>query len=529
MAADPTLVKGAFAVGQSMIGPDLSKYYEAKYTVDMGLIKGITDIFTANQKESEAMMAQLEEPMEKLLTDIAAGGNPGSERLYDKTVIEMDKLKEQYKSALKSKDKKTQHKVLGRLNRMISQRDKTGTNLLTVGKLVLAGEINASATPDGAANFAALKQIIDFDNGNPGVTYEYDDNGYLSYRVQTEEHGEVVVKASEIDKMAIPHAKGKEAAFNDMRSEMMLSYSKGGLWNFDEAKYDIASNIINTRQEFADLANRKWGNMEVSYKQALLTNKELWGALRGMGDWDQDGDVDKDDYVTQDNIVTVVDALTNINAKDENGNSTFDWALAKDQFAGFLAKELESKYNTGKKAAINKNKLITTKGKYEGGIETIGGIKYGFENEDTTQKQQDHRLVARAVLKKNKEVYSPDGGWFDLIEKDGKEIYQSRIEKTDDEGDGTGEYDTWTPDQFLKQFATTQIPIIIGGGGKDLNVIEYKPEGDLALTKPSAKEYVEGQKDELGQKITPPPNQVENLVWDSRTKSWITVFQYGGI
>ena len=345
MAADPTLVKGAIAVGKSMVGPDLSQYYAVKSAVDMSFIQGITDIFTANEKEAEAMMAKVNEPIEKFLTDVAAGGTPGSERLYDISVVEMDDLKAQYKLALKNKDTKSQHKIMGKLNRMINQNTQADTNILTVTKLINAGEINAAAT--GTGKFAALEKIIDFDNGNPGVTYEYDDNGYLTYRVQTDEHGEVIIKASDIEKMVIPHAKGHEAEFNKRRVDYFESGKTGGIFNFDEAKYDIASNIINDKRVFADLANRKWGNMEQSYKKALLTNKDLWSALKGAGDWNQDGTVNDQDFVTEENVATVVDAMTNINAVDKNGNSTFDWPLARDEFASFLTKELENKHKEG--------------------------------------------------------------------------------------------------------------------------------------------------------------------------------------
>ena len=92
MAADPTLIKGAFAVGESMVGPDLSEYYAVKSALDTSFMKEVTDIFTANEKEAEAMMASFNEISEKFLTDIAAGGTPGSERLYDVSVVEMDNL-----------------------------------------------------------------------------------------------------------------------------------------------------------------------------------------------------------------------------------------------------------------------------------------------------------------------------------------------------------------------------------------------------------------------------------------------------
>ena len=57
---------------------------------------------------------------------------------------------------------------------MVNQNSQAETNLLTIGKLINAGELNAAATT--APKFAALEKIIDFDNGNPGVPYEYQDN-----------------------------------------------------------------------------------------------------------------------------------------------------------------------------------------------------------------------------------------------------------------------------------------------------------------------------------------------------------------
>lgn len=353
MAADPTLIKGAFAVGESMVGPDLSEYYAVKSALDTSFMKEVTDIFTANEKEAEAMMASFNEISEKFLTDIAAGGTPGSERLYDVSVVEMDNLKAQYKLALENKDKKSQHKIVGKLNRLINQNTQADANLLTAMELVNANEINATATT--APVFAALKKIIDFDNGNPDVTYEYDDDSYLTYRVQTEEYGEVLIKASEIEKLVIPYSHGKVAAFNEMRSDELLSYKNGVKeFNMDEAMYNIKSNIINNKRDFADLANRKWGYMSKSYRQMLQENPDIQASLKGLGDWNKDGEVNDQDFVTAENMATVIDVLTNPNTlhKDKNNKSLFDWQLAQDTFARVLAAELQGKYNDGKTAYI---------------------------------------------------------------------------------------------------------------------------------------------------------------------------------
>ena len=582
MAADATLVAAAYRASMANVPADYSTQFQTMVDAHKTLLTGVKDAFTAYKLEKQAGIDKLNEGIKDVvntLSTVKIGAD--HDQLQDKIeeqkeIFERDKLHLPRTARARQDWDRENQKIIasiqGNQTSLIDGLQKwesgkvhkkgmsTGeiingeysndvgvlNNLLDYAKNVgdKSGVHNKAATEfmslnDGSKDDKTKEDLWDSFNvkeDEKGLVVKYLDPVSGEYTYITKIDGNVITKkSSEIEKMMpdkdtdgqtgvleIVNLQGTNSQKTDQEySAATSTMNKNQLSDLVDDRLDINKHALKF------MMAKKYGPQEKSFEDAIRSGEDGIGmsdaivaSLQGVTGFENDGD----DKFEREDFAAGEEGTKNYNAVVQSilqGKENPE--LSRDLFVNYTDETAFKKmWNTYK---LPKKGTTPPTETYGGGVETIGGVKYGFENEATTEKGRGHRIVAKAVLNKDKEVFVPGAGWFDLIEKGGKTTYQSREENLDDKDEGTGEYDTWTRDQFLKQFATTQVPIEITSGTK---VIEYKPEGDLALTKPNAKEYVEGQKDELGQKITPPPNRLENLVWNSTTKSWITVFQYGG-
>jgi len=359
MKADPTLVAGARSVAQAMKPLDMSKYYQAQAEMQGNFYDTIKTIFDKKQLESEAIMARINDPIEKILTNIANDGTEGSEKQYDAASTMLEGWKEEYRAAVNSGDKKAQHKILGKLNNMSTQNTQIETDLMTLGQLITNDEVNATATDP--STFAALEKLIDFENNNPDVTYSYDERGNLTYVVDTGnteygDNGFVTVKASDIKKLVIPFAHEAETKYGEiLQNSKTLGNTKGGKFDFENTKYLLSRTVFNSEQAFADLVTRKFGGNKESFRDALIKDPKLQEILMGLDssyDANKSGGIGDElvqntdgTFVNDANATAIIDALTNINAKGKDGKSIFDFKVAKELASHWFATHNEAAFN----------------------------------------------------------------------------------------------------------------------------------------------------------------------------------------
>lgn len=384
MKADANLIASFSRLGKSMVGLDMGEYYKAQYEMQGNFYDTIKTIFDKKQMESEAIMDKLIAPMEKILMDIANDGTVGSEKHYDSASVVLEGWKEEYRVAVSSGDKKAQHKILGKLNNMSTQNTQLETDLITIGQLITNDEINATATDP--STFAAIEKLIDFDNNNPDVTYSYDEKGSLTYIIDTGnteygDNGFVTVKASDIKKLIIPFAHEAETTYGEILQNIKTAgNTKGGKFDFENTKYLISRTVLNNKQAFADLVTRKFGGNKESFRDALIRDPKLQEMLMGLDssyDVNKSGGIDDElaqnadgTFVNHENASVIIDSLTNINAKAINGESIFDFKVAKELVAWKFARDMENSFNEygggrGKTDNGNGNGIPTfTKGMY---------------------------------------------------------------------------------------------------------------------------------------------------------------------
>ena len=406
MKADANLIASFSRLGKSMVGLDMGEYYKAQYEMQDNFYQTIKSIFDKKKIESEAIMDKLNAPMEKILTDIANDGTVGSEKHYDAASAMLEGWKEEYRMAVNSGDKKAQHKILGKLNNMSTQNTQLETDLLTIGQLITNGEINATATDP--STFAAIEKLIDFDNNNPDVTYSYDDKGNLTYVINTEnqeygENGFVTIKASEIKDLVIPFAHQAETKYGEiLQNTRTLGATKGGKFDFENTKYLLSRTVLNNKQAFADLVTRKFSGQKESFRDALIKDPNLHKILYDLDssyDVNQSGSISDElatnadgSFVNPENAQVIIDSLTNINAKGANGESIFDFKVAKELVSQKFASDMEAefkKYGGGAGAGGTGTGIPSfTKGMYHK-MQMPGGTSKSVEGSVITQALKD--------------------------------------------------------------------------------------------------------------------------------------------
>ena len=173
MGADATIVQAAYAAAMANVPGDYGEIYKYKAEGNMEMMKSVTDFFETRKKEAEAQLQPFLDITEPSLQAAANDEAVGSDRLYDFLEGKYTDIQTRYETALKSKDKKLQRKLLGEATKLKNQYTKGAEALLTITKKIHAGEINEAQT--GADSFLALKEITDFSNGNPNVNYSVDE------------------------------------------------------------------------------------------------------------------------------------------------------------------------------------------------------------------------------------------------------------------------------------------------------------------------------------------------------------------
>lgn len=424
MAADPTLIAAAGTWAQSKAGtiaPPMGEIYKARYEQFVLQQTALQEIIGGIDSEARAQMEQLTTTADKILSEIAAGGVPGSDKLYDDVAAYTEQLKTRLKGA--RGNTKEQHKIWGELGKIQSQIQTTGTALLTALEYAKNGEIAEYAT--GPENLAVINVLTNKELSQTDRVAHVIEGGMLHYIVDTGNvkyggkdglaPGIVKVAADELFESIIPKQHDLAGAFLKFGVDQQNYGAKGGAFDMDDTKYSVRSNFLNTRQGQAYFLNEKFSGNE-SYRNALsksgfITNatyENLGLALFQQGAIEDVGapGINAEDFkgsIGAQNQMVLLDALTNPFSKNFQDNKDIALDLATDYFAG----QIQGKHAEGR---------ATYKGQTgfgEGGTDAFSK-DYGKNISMSTRfegEQEVLRSRANATVRQLQNDAGPINGW----------------------------------------------------------------------------------------------------------------------
>jgi hypothetical protein len=352
MAADATLVEGAFKVAQSLVPQDLSGFYKAQYEMRTQTMKDVNEFFKTKDDEAKAAMGVLTDKYDTIMSSLASSGRTGAEGEYDAIADQLERVTAEYNTAIKSKDKKTQHKLEGEASRIVQQIERLESGHTAIAEFLKNEEIDAEAT--GGANFKVLDMVWDPETAPDKIEHIWE-NGSLTYKVNTEnpnygQDGWVTIKADDLMQSIVPKAHASKTALLDFEKGYRVSGEKGKEYYQEDVIDEIISGVFKTKKDFAGMVNYKMKG-RLSFKEALITDQTIWNALNSLDPTEiaklekglvEDGRITAADFANGKNAATLIDALTNIHSENFNKDAAYNAAGA------YFEKGVKGRYDEGK-------------------------------------------------------------------------------------------------------------------------------------------------------------------------------------
>ena len=355
MGADATLVEGAFKVAQSLVPQDLSGFYKAQYEMRTQTMKDVNEFFKTRDDEAKAAMAGITDKYDLIMSSLASSGRSGATGEYDAIAEQLERVTAEYGQAIKSKDKKTQHKLEGEASRIIQQIDRLEAGHGAIAEFLKNEEIDAEAT--GAENFTVLDMVWDPKTDPNKIKHVWED-GSLTYVVDTGntsygENGVVTIKADDLMKSYIPKAHAAKGALLAFEKDYRGLGEKGKEYYQADVIDEIISGVFTTKKAFAGMVNYKMKGRD-SFKEALMNDQTIYDALNKLNPTeiaklealgsqvDADGRISALDFENSENAIKLIDSLTNIHSENFNKDAAYSAAGA------YFEKGVKGRYDEGK-------------------------------------------------------------------------------------------------------------------------------------------------------------------------------------
>ena len=400
---DSTLAAMSYKEAMADVTPDLKDVYSAEALNQALFQTGVEGYFDKLYADNNALADELKEATTAAMADLSSGAIPDDEgmELYN---TYLTGLKDKMKSIPKGKKGDFERsKIRAELSRLKNSTSEMDETLITLGTMIENDQFNSNATSN--ENLAILTAIANKKAKREIV------NGNLIYSIPNPEGKDIKMTQSELRDAIVQSNPKEQSGFIKIGSGWNTKGKQTGTEFDPQGAVNAYKSSFLTKKGFADNIHTVQGSLKYTFAEALsgkdpeLANS-IYKTLMDMGettiakyDADDSGTIDAADFANAENGVTLVKALTDIHAKDENGESIFDFQTAKEVAAKFYADNIAKKeFDDGTK--MRTKKVDKGDGKGETGTKKFlerGGFSYSTNSTGFDDAHPDESKRNRVI------------------------------------------------------------------------------------------------------------------------------------